>query len=206
MATASAPRQNLQPSFYRHPQPEKIGPPHALAPGRRHLLHGVGRHLWHGRHRARRRLRQGHSHPAADPDSLEPADRLHDRRTFQRAALRRRLLRLGAPRHGQLLGISGSLAVAGGLDFRHGDLSHPVCALSRPPVSLVCGRASRRDGGSGGGDRLRAAEYCRRASGLDDFAVAVLRAVGAVHPDRGDRAVQVWSAGQCRDHADDFDS
>ena len=35
--------------------------------------------------------------------------------------------------------------------------------------------------GAGGGHRLRAAEYCRSAGGLDDFAVAVLCAVGAVH-------------------------
>ena len=38
------------------PDPEKVRPPHALAAGRRHLFYGVGRNLWHRRHRARRRL------------------------------------------------------------------------------------------------------------------------------------------------------
>ena len=49
--------------------------------------------------------------------------------------------------------------------------------------------------GAGGGNCLRAAEYRRRARGFHDFAVAVLRAVGAVHPDRGYRSLQVRSAG-----------
>src|SRR3989441_5862156 len=62
------------------------------------------RDLWHGRHCARRWLRAGAPDPAADPDPLEPAHCLHDRRTFQRPALRGRVLRLGAPRHGQFLG------------------------------------------------------------------------------------------------------
>ena len=189
MATASAPRQQFQPPAIV-PQPEEIGSPHALATGRRHLFYGVGRHLWHRGHRARRRLRQGHSHSAADSDSLEPAHRLHDRRTLERPALRRRLLRLGAPRHGQLLGISGSLALAGGVDFRHGDLSHAVRALSHAPVPLVRRGISRRDGRTGGGHRLRAAEYCRRSGGFDDFALASVASVGAVHSDRGHRALQ----------------
>jgi hypothetical protein len=50
---------------------------------------------------------------ATHSDSLEPAHCIHDRRTLERAALRGRLLRLGAPRHGQFLGISGSMAIAG---------------------------------------------------------------------------------------------
>ena len=64
-------------------------------------------------------------------------------------------------RHGQFLGLSGGLAVAGGLDLRHGDLSHAVRALPQPAVSLVRGRASRGDGGAGSGNSLRIAEYFR---------------------------------------------
>ena len=36
--------------------------------------------------------------------------------------------------------------------LRHGDLSHTLCAVSRAPVSLVCRRASRSDGRAGGGN------------------------------------------------------
>src|SRR5208282_6220537 len=104
--------------------PEEVRAPHSVASGRRHLLYGVGWNLWHGRHRAWRRVRTRHSHPAAHPSALEPAYRLHDRRAFERAALRRRLLRLGPPGHGKFLGISGGLALAGRVHFRYGDLSH----------------------------------------------------------------------------------
>ena len=48
------------------------------------------------------------------------------------------------------------------------------------------------------------AEYRRCAGGLDDFAVAVLRAFRAFHSDRGYRAVQVWSARHRRDPANHF--
>ena len=64
---------------------------------------------------------------------------------------------------------------------------------------------SRLVGGAGGGGRLRAAEYCRSESRLADFALAVLRAVGAVHRDRGAGAVQARSAGQRRHQADDVE-
>ena len=74
-------------------------------------------------------------------------------------------------------------------DLRHGDLSDAVRPYLDPPVPLVCRGTSRRDGGAGRGHCLRAAEYCRRARGLDDLPVAVLRAVGAVHADCGYRAV-----------------
>ena len=166
MATASAPRQQLQPPTASAP-PEKTPSRKKfvrltlVAPGRRHLFYGVGRNLWHRGHRARRRLWARHPHSVADAPSLEPSHRVHDRRTLQRPALRGRLLRLGAPRHGELLGISGSLAVAGGHHFRYGDLSHAVCGLPDAAVSLVRGGASRSDGRAGGGDGLRAAEYCR---------------------------------------------
>jgi hypothetical protein len=41
-----------------------------------------------------------------------------------------RLLRVGAPRAGELLGISGSVVVAGGEHFRHGDLPDALRFLS----------------------------------------------------------------------------
>ena len=56
------------------------------------------------------------AHPpasSAHTSALEPAHGVHDRRAFQRSACRGRLLRLGAPRDGQFLGIPGSVAVAG---------------------------------------------------------------------------------------------
>ena len=152
MATASAPRQQLA-----NPQPLAAVPnrnptskkfvrltlwPLVAATffmvsggtyGTEDIVHGAG----YGR---------GDSDSAAHPAALEPADRVHDRRAFERAALRRRLLRLGAPRHGQFLGISGSLALAGRVDFRYGDLSHAVRGLSDAHVSVVLGGQSR-DGG-----------------------------------------------------------
>ena len=67
------------------------------AADRRHLLHGVGRALWHRRHSRRRRF-AGHRHSAGAAVSLEPAHRADDRRAGQRHSGRRRLLHLGAPR------------------------------------------------------------------------------------------------------------
>src|SRR5262249_42966593 len=63
-----------------------------------HLLYGVGRHLRHRRHRARRWLWARHSDFAVHSGSLELADRVHDRRVVQRATLGGRLLRMGAAR------------------------------------------------------------------------------------------------------------
>ena len=176
-----------------------------MAAGRRDLLYGLGRNLWDRRHRAWRRIWQSDSHPAIDPASLEPADRVHDWRAFERAALRRRLLRLGAPRYGEFLGISGSLAVAGSVHFRYGDLSHAVCRVPDAHVSVVSGEPSRRARGAGRGGRLRSSQYCRREGCFDDFAVAVLPVVGAVCGYFCAGAVQDSRAGECGDQADYFE-
>src|SRR5581483_1737826 len=137
----------------------------------------------------RRRLLESDSHPAGHTHHLEPADRFHDRRTLERSAPRRRLLRLGAPRYGKFLGISGSLAFAGGLHFRYGDLPHPVRRLPRPRLPLVQRGTSRRDGRTGGGDRLRAAEHRWREGGLGHLAVALLSSVVAISADHRARSV-----------------
>ena len=89
--------------------------------------------------------------------------------------LRRRLLRLGAPRYGKFLGISGSLALAGRLDFRYGDLSHAICGLPHSHVPLVSGGKSGMVGCARRGDRLRLTEYRRRESSFAHVSVAVLR-------------------------------
>ena len=49
--------------------------------------------------------------------------------------------------------------------FRHGDLSHTVCGLSRRGWCVVRGRTSRMDGGAGCGDNLHADEYRRDSRG-----------------------------------------
>src|SRR6267143_5989410 len=78
------------------------------------ILHGVRWHVRDGRNYSRRGIR------ARDPDFVLPAsavvfaDSVHDRRTLERAAGRGRLLCVGAARVGRFLGISGSVAVAGG--------------------------------------------------------------------------------------------
>src|SRR6202035_339802 len=105
--------------------------------------------------------------------------------------------RVGTPRHVQLLGISGSLALAGGVDLRHGDLSDIIRALSHAPVSLVLCRISRLGGRLRGGRGLRAVEYCRRTRGFYNLALAFLRALRALSFDRGYRAIQIRSPCPC---------
>src|SRR5437763_1028143 len=112
LATASAPRQEvLVPAVSNHKKSVR----HFVAAGGRNILYGLWRNLWHRRHRSRRRIRPRDPHPSAYSNFVEPTHRLHDWRAVQRSAVRGRVLRLGAPRHGQLLGISGSMALAGGL-------------------------------------------------------------------------------------------
>src|SRR5205807_3571731 len=116
---------------------------------------------------------------------------------------RRRLLRLGAPRYAQLLGISRGMALAGCFNFRHGDLPHAVRCLSHTAVSLVFGKPSRCDGWPSGGDRLRDFEYRRCESGLDDFLVAVSCFVIAVRVSGAALAIKVRRPVPCCDYADD---
>ncbi len=203
MATASAPRRQLD-------NPQQL----SAVPNRKKFvrltlwplvaatfLYGVGRNLWHRRHRAWRRLRTRDPDSAAHPAALEPAYGLHDRRAVERAAFRRRLLRLGAPRHGQLLGISGSLALARCLHLRHGDLSHPVRRLPDPHVPVVSGRQSRMVGCSRRRRRLRPAQHRRREGGFAHFPLVVPRLVGAVRRHRRARSVQARRLGKRRHQA-----
>src|SRR4029077_7847045 len=133
-------------------------------------------------------LRTCDSDSAAHAAALEPAYGLHDRRAFERAALRGRLLRLGAPRHGKFLGISGSLALAGRFDFRYGDLSHAVRGLPDAHVPMVSTGKSRMVGSTGGGDCVRSFEYCRRESCFADVTVAVFRLVSTLRCNRNSGA------------------
>src|SRR5882762_1422922 len=70
----------------------------ALAFGCRHVLHGVRRNLWYRGDYFRRRLRPRDSCPVVSAGAVVLADGVHDWRAVQRAAARRRLLRVGAPR------------------------------------------------------------------------------------------------------------
>src|ERR1700733_468929 len=88
-----------------------------VAAGGRDIFYGVWRNLRNRRHRSRRGLRPGNFAAAGDAADLEFADNLHDRRTFQRAAVGRRILRLGTTGDGKFLGISGGVAFAGGEYF-----------------------------------------------------------------------------------------
>src|SRR6267143_5412366 len=102
----------------RNPNSEKKSrQTYALAASGCHLLHGVWRHVRHGRDHSWRGLRPRDSNFAVPAGAVVPADGVHDRRTLERAAARGGLLRVGAPRIRELLGISGSVAVAGRQHF-----------------------------------------------------------------------------------------
>ncbi len=109
-------------------------------------------------------------------------------------ARRGRLLRLGASRHGRLLGLSGGLALAGGQRLRHGHLPDPVRALSLAAVPVVRSQQSRSNGWPRGGHRLRCAQYRRNPRGCDHLGLAVLSALGALRRHRHSGAVQVRRA------------
>ena len=87
---------------------------HAVAACGCHVFHGVWRHVWDGRDCSRGGLRARDFDFAVPAGAVVLADGVHDRGTFERAACRGRLLRLGAAGLGKFLGISGSVAVAGG--------------------------------------------------------------------------------------------
>src|SRR5579859_1878298 len=109
----------------------------ALAVGCGDVFHGVWRDLWNGRSYSRRRLRPRNFDFAFFAGALVFADGIHDRRVVERAAARRRLLRVGSSRTRQLLGISGSVAVAGRQHIRHGDLSDALRDLFEADGSVV---------------------------------------------------------------------
>src|SRR5258707_9226982 len=85
----------------------------ALPACRRHILHGLRRNIRHRSDYLRRWIRPRDSGSAVPACAVVPADGFHDRRTLKRAATRRRLLCVGAPRFGKFLGLSGSVAFAG---------------------------------------------------------------------------------------------
>src|SRR5579872_3167467 len=66
---------------------EKRSQANALASSSCDLFHGFGRHLRHRTNHLRRRLRSRNSDSVVPSNLVVPSDRLHDRRTFQRAAL-----------------------------------------------------------------------------------------------------------------------
>src|SRR6267143_229693 len=101
-------------TFPRNPNSEKKShQAYALAACGCHLLHGVRGHLWHGRDHSRSGLRPRDFNFVFPASAVVPADSIHDRRTFERTAARGWLLRMGTPRLGELLGLSGSVALAG---------------------------------------------------------------------------------------------
>ena len=71
---------------------------------------------------------------------------------------------------------------------------------------MVRGKPSRRDGWTGGGDRLRDFEHRRSEGGLDDFAVAVFCFVIAVRASGAALAIKVRRAVSRCDYADDLQS
>src|SRR5712691_4937716 len=122
------------------------------------------------------------------------ADRVHDWRTLRRASCRGRLLRVGAPRLGKFLGLSGSVALAGREYFRYGDLSDAFCFLSEADVAVVRRWKSWDLCGPVCGCHVRSAESGGNSRSRNYFAVAFLPVVGAVRADRGDGAIQNGSA------------
>src|SRR6202012_4453432 len=114
---------------------------------------------------------------AAYAACLEPSHHVHDRRAFERATLRRRLLRLGPPRPRKFLGISGSVAVARRQHLRYGDLSNTVRRLSHSALSMVRRRTPWRNGRPRSSHRLRADEHRRHPRGGDLVALAFLFAL-----------------------------
>ena len=94
MSIANSPAFDTEapdPHLSRFGAQQKIRKADPMAAGGRDVLHGLGRDLRHRRHRAWRGIWPRDPHPPADPHSLEPAHRVHDRRTVERAARRRRL-------------------------------------------------------------------------------------------------------------------
>ncbi len=169
-----------------------------MAAGSSYLLHGVWWHLRHGRNRAWRWLRPRDLDSAVHAPAMEPADGLHDRRTFQRAPSRRRLLRLGTAWPWKLLGISGGLAFSSCKYFRYGHLSHAVRGLLDADCTLVPRRAPWCHGRPVCGDRLRRSELGRNPGGGTYLVVAVLSPFDALC---GHRFAFSPEIGSCRERA-----
>src|SRR6266481_1962143 len=81
------------------------------------IFHGIWRHIWDGRNYSWSRVRARDIDPAVSAGAVVLADGVHDWRAVERAARRGWLLRVGAARIGESLGISGSVAVAGRKHF-----------------------------------------------------------------------------------------
>src|SRR5262249_3979017 len=108
-----------------------------VAASGRDFFHGVGRHVWHRRHRAWSRIRPREFDSGVYADSVEFADGVYDRRAVERAARGRRLLRMGAAGTRKFLGISGGMVVAGGQHFRYGHLSDALCRVFDAPIPVL---------------------------------------------------------------------
>ena len=192
LATASAPRQETG-----NPQPLAVIPnrkkfvrltlwPLVAATffmvsggtyGTEDIVHGAG----YGR---------GDSDPAAHPVALEPADRFHDRRAFQRAV---RTKAATTPGCAALWEISGDFRRPGSRWSRRFSIWRFILRCSSP-ISRACFPGSREQSGMVGrsrrSGRLRFVKYRWRESGLAHFALAVLRPLRAIRGDRVDRSVQ----------------
>ncbi len=116
----------------------------AAAAGGGGVLHGLGRALRPGRPGAERGLRTGAGGAGDHTAAVGAAHGADGGRTGQRHPGRGRLLRVGAAGDGPVLGIPGSVAVAGGQRLRHGALSHAVRALPGTDLAAHGRRASRR--------------------------------------------------------------
>src|SRR5207245_1949174 len=128
-----------------------------------------------------------------------------ERRTSERAAGGGRVLRVGAGRAGNFLGISGSVAVAGGKYFSHGDLPDAVCVLPETDVAVVRRGESRILCGIVCGDLVRGAEPGGDSSGGNYVVVAFLFVVGCVRADSGAVAFPAECAGECTRRSDGRD-
>src|SRR6266404_5384977 len=108
-----------------------------LAAGCGDVFHGVRRHIRNRRDYSRRGVWAWNFGSVVFAGALEPADSVHDRRTLKRTAPRRRILRVGATRAWKFLGIPGSVAVAGGQRFGHGQLPDSVRDLFEADGAVV---------------------------------------------------------------------
>src|SRR6266513_5786459 len=97
------------------------------------------------------------------------------------------------------------MALADCVHLRHGDLPDAFCGVSHAAFSMVLDQSSRVDGCDDSGHRVCDAEHRRREGGLDDLAMAVLRAVVAISSCGAALSGEVRRAVACGHQADDVE-